>query len=99
MDTSSTNFLHIGDYITLSDVKFEGNSHYLYTEGILSEDLFVKSDSKPFDDMVFCVQLMRQYSASKELEDFLLLHPNSSDLDDPSLGFLHFKFYEHFPLS
>jgi len=87
MDVLSANSLHIGDYITLNDVRLEGGvGHYLYTEGILSEDLFVKSELAPFDDMIFCVQLQRQYSASKELEDFLSLHPNPNDLDDPSLG-------------
>lgn len=42
----------------------------MYTEGILVEELLAKPDSSDFEDNLFCVHLQRQYSASKELEEF-----------------------------
>lgn len=42
----------------------------MYTEGILLEDLLAKNEQSDFEDNLFCVHLQRQYSASKELEEF-----------------------------
>ena len=79
MDTGSASVLHIGDIVTLGDVNLEG--HYLYAEGVLSEDVFVNDDLRRIDDMLFCIENQRQYSASKELEEFLKTH----DPTDPAL--------------
>jgi hypothetical protein len=59
--------LRIGDYITLKCVKADS---YMYTEGILIEDLLAKQALSDFEDNLFCVHLQRQYSASKELEEY-----------------------------
>ena len=59
--------LRIGDYITLKCVKADS---YMYTEGILLEDLLAKPELSDFEDNLFCVHLQRQYSASRELEEF-----------------------------
>lgn len=43
----------------------------MYTEGVLLEDLLAKHELSDFEDNLFCVHLQRQYSASKELEEFI----------------------------
>jgi hypothetical protein len=43
----------------------------LSAEGILSEDITVDDKVKVLDDCLFCIHLQRQYSAARELEDFL----------------------------
>ena len=43
---------------------------FLCSEGILLEDLII-SDLANTEDSVFCIHLQRQYSAAKELDDFL----------------------------
>ena len=60
--------LRIGDYITLKDVQFD---NFLCTEGILKENVGISDDLGRFDDFLFCVHLQRQYSAAKELDEFL----------------------------
>lgn len=64
-------FLRIGDYITL---KFAKSNELISAEGILQEDLFLSTDLKKFDDCLFCIHLQRQYSAAKELDEFLKLN-------------------------
>ncbi len=59
--------LKIGDYITLRSPRFES---FLSAEGILSENLVLNASLSEFDDALFCVHLQRQYSASRELEEF-----------------------------
>ena len=67
--------LKIGDYVTFKSVKFD---EYLSAEGILNTDLVLSDEYTPFDSQVFCVHLSRQYSASKELDEFIDIHG-----DDP----------------
>lgn len=45
---------------------------FLTAEGIILEDLFVNSKMSSINDALFCVHLPRQYSAARELDDFLL---------------------------
>jgi hypothetical protein len=59
--------LRIGDYITLKSVKIDA---YMYTEGILLDDLLCKLELSDFEDNLFCIHLQRQYSAAKELDEF-----------------------------
>ena len=40
-------------------------------EGILVEDVVVSDSLNLFEDSLFCIQLQRQYSAARELEEFL----------------------------
>lgn len=35
------------------------------------EDLIIEENIKVFDDSLFCIHLQRQYSAARELEEFL----------------------------
>ena len=60
--------MKIGDLVTLKNLKTDG---FLCAEGILLQDIVVSSDIGVFDDAIFCVHLKRQYSASRELEEFL----------------------------
>lgn len=60
--------LRIGDYVNFKAAKFGGS---LCAEGILLQDLGVVETPKVFDDSLFCIHLQRQYSAAKELEEFL----------------------------
>ncbi len=60
--------LKIGDYITLKCVKIDS---FMYTEGILVEELLAKNEMSDFEDNLFCIHLQRQYSASKELDEFM----------------------------
>ena len=43
----------------------------LCSEGILVEDVAIESEIKLFDDCLFCIHLQRQYSAQRELQEFL----------------------------
>jgi hypothetical protein len=54
--------------VTFKNIKFDC---HLSAEGILLEDLIVDESSKRFDDSIFCIHLQRQYSASRELEEFI----------------------------
>jgi hypothetical protein len=59
----------------------------LCAEGILQEDLIVEENVRVFDDSLFCVHLQRQYSAARELEDFI--RTNNVDIrniQDPNLA-------------
>jgi hypothetical protein len=60
--------LRIGDFVTFKNIKHNG---LLCAEGILLEDLIIHENIKSFDDALFCVHLQRQYSAARELDDFL----------------------------
>lgn len=60
--------LRIGDFVTLKVAKQGG---LLCAEGILLHDLSLVEMPKVFDDALFCIHLQRQYSAAKELEEFL----------------------------
>jgi hypothetical protein len=72
-----TNTLKIGDYVTFKSVKYDS---FLTAEGILLEDLNI-SNGGMFDDCIFCVHLQRQYSAARELNDFLSVGvPDKNDV-------------------
>lgn len=60
--------LKIGDFITLKNLRIE---KYVCAEGILQEDVVARETLPSFEDALFCIHLQRQYSASRELEDFL----------------------------
>ena len=60
--------LRIGDYVTFKNIK---HNSLLCAEGILLEDLIVDEHVKVLDDCLFCIHLQRQYSAARELEEFL----------------------------
>jgi hypothetical protein len=60
--------LRIGDYIFLKHLATGG---LLCSEGILVEDVAIESEIKLFDDCLFCIHLQRQYSAQRELQEFL----------------------------
>jgi len=72
------NILRIGDYVTFKNIKFNS---LLCAEGILLEDVIVVENVKVLDDCLFCIHLQRQYSASKELEEFIASR-DSSNADD-----------------
>ena len=67
-EESSANVLRIGDYVTIKCVKWDS---FLTAQGILNGDLCVSNDSS-FDDTLFCVHLQRQYSAFREMNEFIL---------------------------
>ncbi len=69
--------MKIGDYITLRSAQF---SAYLAAEGILLQDLTVNNELSFFDDYIFAIHLQRQYSAARELEDFL--EKNQTDIEN-----------------
>lgn len=60
--------LRIGDFITLKNALLDC---YMCGEGILVEDVVVSDSLNLFEDSLFCIQLQRQYSAARELEEFL----------------------------
>ena len=61
--------LKIGDYVTFRQLKFDG---LFGAEGILQEDLGITfSEVGILDDALFAIHLKRQYSASREYEDFM----------------------------
>ena len=63
--------LKIGDYITLKNIKHDS---FLCAEGILNLDLAIADRKTPFDANIFCVHLQRQYSAQRELDEFVAVH-------------------------
>ena len=71
MANPATDGLKIGDYITLKTTKWEC---YLGAEGILAQDLYVHDALEEFDDSIFQIHSQRQYSASRELLNFLDTH-------------------------
>lgn len=84
MDEEDTlDSLHIGDYIYLHDLRFDG---YLSAEGILSEDVYTDMRTTTIVSHLFCIHIQKQYSAYRELEDFKYLHRNDTpeQLKDPS---------------
>jgi uncharacterized protein with PIN domain len=54
--------------VTLKSLKLDG---YLSADGILSSDLVISTHRSSFEDCLFCLHLQRQYSATRELEEFL----------------------------
>jgi hypothetical protein len=54
------------------------HSSLLCAEGILLEDIIANDKVKVLDDCLFCIHLMRQYSAARELEEFLKSKKDSS---------------------
>ena len=60
--------LHIGDLVTFKNLKWNG---FLCAEGILLEELHMSESVEIFDDSLFSVHLQRQYSAARELEEFI----------------------------
>lgn len=75
--------MKIGDFVTFKNLKFDG---FLIAEGILREDIVVSSSTGIFDDTVFAVHLKRQYSASRELEEY---YANGLDNDSSAQKYLH----------
>ena len=74
----STDILRIGDYVTFKNLHFRT---LLCAEGILLEEIIANDHVKVLDDCLFCVHLQRQYSAARELEEFLKAK-NDSNTDD-----------------
>jgi len=67
--TEAVETLKIGDYVTLRQLKLDG---LLGAEGILEEDLGICfSEYEILDDALFAIHLKRQYSASREYDDFV----------------------------
>lgn len=60
--------LKVGDYITIKNLFL---NYYLCAEGILVEDVIAEEFSTSFEDALFCIYLQRQYSAARELDEFL----------------------------
>ncbi len=76
--------LHIGDFVTFKNIQHNG---LLCAEGILQEDLIVEENVRVFDDSLFCVHLQRQYSAARELEDFIKTNNvDIRNIQDPNLA-------------
>lgn len=79
-----TNYLYIADTLRIGDYVTFKNLHFktlLCAEGILLEDVTANDHVKVLDDCLFCVHLQRQYSAARELEEFLKTK-NDSNADD-----------------
>jgi hypothetical protein len=74
--------LRIGDYVTFTNGKFQG---MLCAEGILVEHVILRGDITTLDDALYCIHLQRQYSAARELEEFLATEHNGEDSNDASL--------------
>lgn len=80
--------LRIGDYVTFKCVKHES---LLCAEGILKEDLNVEENIKIFHDSLFCIHLQRQYSAARELDEFLKTNKiDPKSMPDPNTA----KYYQ-----
>ena len=82
-DDDGMDMLHYGDNISLQDLVNDG---YLAADGILAENVYVDPKTTSIFGSLFCIHLQRQYSAHRELEDFMYLHRNDSEeqLKDPS---------------
>ena len=64
---TETAHLKIGDYVHLKFIKLNG---FLSAEGVLEDELYCDNNVEDFDDVLFQVQLQRQYSAAYELNLF-----------------------------
>jgi hypothetical protein len=73
---------------------------YLSAEGILCEDIILSQDMNSFEDSVFAIHYMRQYSAARELEEFLVTYEVDVNniTDDNTNKFLHALQVEFYPL-
>ncbi len=70
--------LKIGDLITFSNAKWAG---MLSAEGILLPDIILNTNLSNLEDALFCVHLQRQYSASREYDDYM-----ASIREDPNIA-------------
>lgn len=82
----TSSFVRIGDFVTFKNIKVDD---FLSAEGILTDDIVVgQFDS--FDSSLFQICLPRQYSASKELAEFLRIRELEShegeDLDERDIA-------------
>ena len=77
----SLDCLRIGDYITLKTQKYDS---FMLADGILIENPMVSETSNisSFEDALFCIYYQRQYSAARELEEFL----EANSLSDVTMG-------------
>jgi hypothetical protein len=66
--------------VTFKNIK---HSSLLCAEGILLEDIIANDHVKVLDDCLFCVHLQRQYSAARELEEFMKTNKDNMK-DDPN---------------
>lgn len=64
---TDTDHLKIGDYIHLNFIKLNG---FLSAEGVLEDELSCDNNLDDFNDVLFQVQMQRQYSAAYELNLF-----------------------------
>ncbi len=60
--------LKIGDYVLLKNLSIDG---FFGAEGILTSDLGILDSNDSLEDAIFAIHLKRQYSASREYEDFI----------------------------
>lgn len=60
--------MKIGDYVVLHNARL---SCFLGAEGILIDDICGLEEARSIQDVLFCIHLQRQYSASRELSQFL----------------------------
>jgi len=75
--------LKIGDFVTFRSTKHDA---FICAEGILLEDLILNQTLASLDDALFCVHLQRQYSASRELDEYLAgLKESGEDESNPSV--------------
>ena len=76
----SVGTLKVGTYVTLKSMKY---SSYMSAEGILDETVYVSGNLSNFAENLFQVCIQLQYSASKELEDFISNYGgNISNIED-----------------
>lgn len=85
--------LRIGDLVTFKCSKYGG---LLCAEGILLEDLIILDQITVFDDFLFRVHLQRQYSAARELDEFLRINKlDPKAISDPNT----LKYYQALKVS
>ena len=62
---------------------------FLSAEGILFDEAYVSTSIAEFDDDLFCVHMARQYSAARELDDFLnIYNVDLNDLDEHTAKYM-----------
>jgi hypothetical protein len=67
-DYDDDNALCIGDYITLKNPRYEGS---LMAYGFLDDKSYLESSIDAFENCIFQICIANQYSAAKELNEFL----------------------------
>lgn len=70
VDAQEARPLKIGDYITLRTIRIDG---FLGAEGILDQRCMVFTEPENFDDCRFQIWNQNQYSAAKELQEYVEL--------------------------